>query len=155
MRLLIQRVKRGSVTIANDKVGEINQGYVLLVGIKGSDAKRDADYLIEKCLNMRIFPDDAGKFDQSILDVKGELLVISQFTLFADTRKGRRPGFSEAAVPSVAIPLYQYFIEKISSSGLKVACGEFGADMEVEIINDGPVTIMLDSEDKYPTNQEG
>ncbi len=150
MRLLLQRVSQGQVIIEKEIVGNIDKGIVALVGIRRGDQKRDADYLLKKCVNMRIFPDDAGRFDQSLLDVKGDLMIVSQFTLYADTRKGRRPGFSGSALPDEAIPLYEYFIEKAQALGLKVETGEFGADMKVDIVNDGPVTIMIDSEDKYP-----
>lgn len=150
MRLLLQRVSQGQVIIEKEIVGKIDKGIVALVGIRRGDQKRDADYLLKKCVNMRIFPDEAGRFDQSLLDVKGDLMIVSQFTLYADTRKGRRPGFSESAMPNEAIPLYEYFIEKAQALGLKVETGEFGADMKVDIVNDGPVTIMIDSEDKYP-----
>lgn len=150
MRLLLQRVSKGQVIIDEKTVGQIDRGIVALIGIRSGDRKRDADYLLSKCVNMRIFPDELGRFDKSLLETAGDLLVISQFTLYADTRKGRRPGFSDAAMPEEAVPLYDYFIEKAQALGLKVETGEFGADMKIDIVNDGPVTIMIDSEDKYP-----
>jgi len=150
MRLLLQRVSEGQVIIDEKTVGQIDRGIVALIGIRSGDRKRDADYLLSKCVNMRIFPDELGRFDKSLLETAGDLLVISQFTLYADTRKGRRPGFSDAAMPEEAVPLYDYFIEKAQALGLKVETGEFGADMKIDIVNDGPVTIMIDSEDKYP-----
>lgn len=150
MRVLLQRVQSANVKIDCEVKGQVGSGLLLLVGVKGCDTTKDADYLVEKCLNMRIFENEEGKFDKSVLDVKGEVLIVSQFTLFADTRKGRRPGFSDAAVPGKSIPLYEYFVEKVHQCGVShVATGEFGADMKVELVNDGPVTIMIDSEDKY------
>ncbi len=148
MRALIQRVKKGSVTVDNKMIGQIGQGLVILLGVKDGDTEAAADYLANKIVNLRIFQDENGKFNRSALDVGAELLAISQFTLYADTKRGRRPGFSEAARPEISIPLYDTFVEFLKSSGLKVETGEFGAHMVVEIINDGPVTIMLDSEDK-------
>lgn len=150
MRVLLQRVSNGSVIIDEKVVGSIGRGLVLLVGVRCGDSKLDADYLLEKCVNMRIFPDEKGRFDKTLLDVGGELLIVSQFTLYAETRKGRRPGFTDSAMPDEAIPLYEYFIEKAKEFGIRVETGSFGADMKVDIINDGPVTIMVDSVDKYP-----
>jgi D-tyrosyl-tRNA(Tyr) deacylase len=148
MRALIQRVQKGSVTVDDNVIGQINQGLVILLGVKDGDTEAAAEYLAQKIVNLRIFQDENGKFNRPALDVGAELLAISQFTLYADTRRGRRPGFSDAARPEVSIPLYEKFVEYLQSSGLKVETGEFGAHMIVEIINDGPVTIMLDSEDK-------
>ncbi|MBN1479944.1 D-tyrosyl-tRNA(Tyr) deacylase [candidate division KSB1 bacterium] len=148
MRALIQRVKKGSVAVDDKVIGAIGPGLVILLGVKNNDSEAAADYLAAKIVNMRIFQDDQGKFNRSALDVGAELLAISQFTLYADTTRGRRPGFTDAAQPDVSIPLYEKFIELLRASGLKVATGEFGAHMVVEIINDGPVTILLDSEDK-------
>ncbi len=146
----MQRVSSGSVMVDGQAVGSIDRGLVVLLGIRRGDQKRDADYLLEKCINMRIFPDEQGRFDRSLLETAGELLLVSQFTLYAETRKGRRPGFSDSAMPDEAIPLYEYFIEQARSRGVRVETGRFGADMKVDIVNDGPVTIMIDSEDKYP-----
>jgi len=146
MRILLQRVKRGSVSISGELVSGIGRGYVLLVGIGDGDTESACDKLAEKIVNLRLFPDDDDKFDRSLLDVEGEVLVISQFTLYGDTRKGRRPSFSEAARPELAAPLCDYFADKLSRLGVKhVATGRFGAMMEVEIVNDGPVTLWLES----------
>ena len=150
MRILLQRVSEGRVIIKDQTVAQIKQGITLLLGIHKQDQLQDADYLIEKCLNLRIFSDANDKMNLSVIDIKGEVLVVSQFTLYADTRKGRRPGFSESARPEIAIPLYNYFIEKVRQKMGKVEVGQFGADMKVDLINDGPVTILIDSEDKYP-----
>ena len=149
MRALLQRVKRGSVTVENQVIGSIDAGLVVLIGVKEGDDVSAAEYLASKIVNLRIFEDEAGKFNLSALDVKAELLAVSQFTLFADTKRGRRPGFSEAARPEISIPLYEKVVDLLKQSGLKVETGEFGAHMVVEIINDGPVTIMLDSRDKF------
>jgi D-tyrosyl-tRNA(Tyr) deacylase len=146
-------VTEGRVVIDGETVGEIQQGLLLLLGIHKEDQLRDADYLLEKCLNLRVFTDQNDKMNLSVLDIDGEVLVVSQFTLYADTRKGRRPGFSEAARPEVAIPLYRYFIKEVEDKLGKVAVGQFGADMKIDFTNDGPVTIMLDSEDKYPKQE--
>ncbi len=139
------------MTVDEKVIGEIGKGLVILLGVKAGDNEAAAEYLANKIVNLRIFEDSDGKFNLSALDVGAELLAISQFTLFADTRRGRRPGFSDAARPEVSIPLYEKFVELLGDSGLKVQTGEFGAHMIVEIINDGPVTIMLDSEDKLKT----
>jgi D-tyrosyl-tRNA(Tyr) deacylase len=148
MRALLQRVQKGSVTVDDKIIGQIGPGLVILLGVKNGDTEVAAEYLANKIVNLRIFQDENGKFNRSALDVSAELLAISQFTLYADTRRGRRPGFSEAARPELSIPLYEKFVDLLKESGLKVETGEFGAHMVVEIINDGPVTIMLDSEDK-------
>jgi D-tyrosyl-tRNA(Tyr) deacylase len=144
MRVLLQRVRRGSVTIAGRKVAEIGRGLVLLVGIAPDDTEERARFLAEKVANLRIFNDDDGKMNRSVLDIGGEAIVVSQFTLFADTRKGRRPAFIGAAPPEVASPLVDRFAELLSQYGVPTQTGEFGAMMEVEIINDGPVTIWLE-----------
>lgn len=145
MRALVQRVSRSSVSIAGKVKGEIGAGLVILLGIKNGDTEADAVYLTDKCANLRIFPDDAGKFDCSCKDIKGELLVVSQFTLYGNTEKGRRPSFIEAALPEISEPLYEFFVERLKRTGLKVETGIFGAMMDVEIHNDGPVTLMLES----------
>ncbi|MCK5835496.1 MAG: D-tyrosyl-tRNA(Tyr) deacylase [Lentisphaeria bacterium] len=150
MRILLQRVSKGQVKIADQTVAQIDKGLVLLLGIHKTDQVKDADYLIEKCLNLRIFSDSDDKMNLSVIDIAGEVLLVSQFTLYADTRKGRRPGFSDSARPEVAIPLYEYVIQQIKLKMGKVETGQFGADMQVDLVNDGPVTIMIDSEDKYP-----
>ena len=149
MKALLQRVNKASVSVAGEIVGRISGGLVVFVGVAGGDTEKDAQYLVEKTVNMRIFADEGGKFNLSALDVKGELLLISQFTLLADTRKGRRPSFIEAAPPEQAEKLFQYFVEQARKTGLKVATGQFQQYMQVEIHNDGPVTIMVDSRDKF------
>lgn len=136
------------MTIDGQVVGRIGAGLVILLGVKVGDEQAAAERLVNKIVNLRIFEDESGKFNLSAMEVGAELLVISQFTLFADTRRGRRPGFSDAARPEVSVPLYEKFVDLLRQSGLKVQTGQFGAHMVVEIINDGPVTIMLDSEDK-------
>ncbi len=148
MRAVIQRVSSGSVSISGKVVGKIGKGLVILLGVKNGDIESDAKFLADKCINLRIFTDEEGKFNLSALDVKGELLAISQFTLYGDTRKGRRPSFIEAAPPEISEPLYEKFIEYLKESGLTVATGEFGAMMLVEINNDGPVTIIAESKEK-------
>ncbi len=145
MRALVQRVTKGSVSVDGRVEGEIGTGLVILLGIKSGDTKADVIYLAEKCANLRIFPDDSGKFDRSCEDVKGEFLVVSQFTLYGNTEKGRRPSFVEAALPDISEPLYEFFVECLEETGLKVETGIFGAMMHVEIHNDGPVTLMLES----------
>jgi D-tyrosyl-tRNA(Tyr) deacylase len=146
MRALIQRVSKASVEIDGKINGAINSGMVILLGITHNDTLDDVEYVAEKCLNLRIYPDAADKMNLSLLDTAGEVLIISQFTLYGNTSKGRRPGFSDAAQPQQAIPLYEAFIKKISQSGLKkVATGIFGAKMAVNIHNDGPVTLMVES----------
>jgi len=145
MRVVVQRVKQASVSVDGELLGRIGQGLVILVGIKLGDTETDARYLAEKCVNLRIFEDEQGKFNRSALEVGGELLAVSQFTLYGDARKGRRPSFIEAAPPEVSEPLYHQFISFLRGSGLKVAEGRFAAKMLVEIHNDGPVTLILDS----------
>ncbi len=147
MRALLQRVTEASVSIGGETVGSIGQGLVILFGVKSGDRPEDADYLAEKCVNLRIFCDADDKMNLSVMDVKGEALIISQFTLYGDCRKGRRPGFDMAAKPDLAVPLYERFIERVKSYGVKVATGRFGADMHVKIFNDGPVTFLVESKD--------
>lgn len=148
MKALLQRVTGATVTVDVKVLGEIGPGFVVLLGVAADDSEKDADYLADKIVNLRVFNDDEGKFNMSALQVGAGLLVISQFTLLADARKGRRPSFTSAALPDRAEALYNYFINKVSESGLKVETGSFGAHMLVNIFNDGPVTIMLDSKDK-------
>lgn len=150
MRALIQRVTRGSVTIEGQVVGAIDRGYVVLLGIAHADTPTEADWLAQKILELRLFEDEDGKMNRSLTEVDGGLLVISQFTLYADARKGRRPSFTEAAAPPVAIPLYEHFLSRLRASGRPVATGRFGADMLVEILNDGPVTIWLERAPQQP-----
>ncbi len=145
MRIVLQRVKSGKVLVAGHTIAEIGRGLVLLVGIGPGDGEEQAHGLAEKIANLRIFEDDQGKMNLSVLDVGDEVLVVSQFTLYADTRKGRRPSFTEAALPEIARPLVERFASYLQEMGLRVQTGEFGAHMQVEIINDGPVTIWLEA----------
>lgn len=145
MRAVVQRVVRGSVKVEGRPVGEINHGLVVLLGVGRGDNVSDAGYLAEKIANLRIFEDAEGKMNLSVLDIAGSVLAISQFTLYGDCRKGRRPGFSEAAAPEEANMLYDKFVKELQDKGLKVATGCFGEHMVVEIINDGPVTLLVDS----------
>lgn len=149
MKALLQRVSKASVSVAGEEVGRIGQGLVVFVGVADGDTEKDAQYLVQKIINLRIFADAREKFNLSALDIKGELLLVSQFTLLADTRKGRRPSFIEAAPPDQAEVLFDYMVELARASGLKVATGRFQQYMQVEIHNDGPVTVMLDSRDKF------
>jgi D-tyrosyl-tRNA(Tyr) deacylase len=147
MRVVIQRVLSSQVVVAGQTIGKIGRGLNLLVGIAATDTEAELDWMVRKCLDLRLFPaDEGGRFDQSILEIQGELLVISQFTLYGDCRKGRRPSFDRAAIPDQAEVFYNQFIEKLRTSGLKVETGKFGAMMQVSIENDGPVTIMLEKE---------
>lgn len=145
MKAVIQRVSESSVKVDGKIVGEIGKGLMLLIGIDENDEKADADWLVQKVLNLRIFGDEDDKLNLSVKDINGEILCISQFTLIADYKKGNRPSFIKAAKPDKAIPLFEYFKEEISKSGLKTESGIFGADMKVSLINDGPVTIVMDS----------
>ncbi len=144
MRVLLQRVNRASVRVEGKRVGEIGEGILLLVGIAHSDSEAEADFLAEKCINLRIFSDAAAKMNLSVKDVGGEILAVSQFTLYGDCRKGRRPSFTSAAAPDKANTLFNYFVEQLQKSGLNVQTGQFQAMMKVELINDGPVTLMLE-----------
>jgi D-tyrosyl-tRNA(Tyr) deacylase len=145
MKVVIQRVSESHVKVDGKIVGEIGKGLMLLVGIDENDEKTDAEWLVQKILNLRIFGDEDDKLNLSVQDIQGEILCISQFTLIADYKKGNRPSFIKAAKPDKAIPLFDYFKEEISKSGLKTESGIFGADMKVSLINDGPVTIVMDS----------
>lgn len=149
MKALLQRVSKASVTVDGEVVGHIGHGLVVFLGISRGDTERDAQYLAEKTVNLRIFSDSEGKFNLSALDTGGDLLVVSQFTLLADTVKGRRPSFTEAAAPHQAEALFERFITILRASGLRVESGRFGQHMMVELHNDGPVTIMLDSKEKF------
>ncbi len=149
MKALLQRVSRAKVSVAAEVVGSSGAGLVVFVGVANGDGERDVQYLAEKTTGLRIFDDGEGKLNLSVLDIDGELLLVSQFTLLADTRKGRRPGFTEAAPPAQAEALFEQFVEQIRATGLKVATGRFQQYMQVEIHNDGPVTIMIDSRDKF------
>lgn len=149
MRVVIQRVSKAWVAVEGTRLAEIGTGCVVLLGIGTMDSASDAHYLAEKIANMRIFSDDNGKFNYSLIDVGGEVLVVSQFTLYGDCRKGRRPNFIGAASPQEALPLYENFVQSLKNKGLKTVTGQFQAMMEVGIVNDGPVTIMLDSQKNF------
>ncbi len=155
MRALLQRASKASVSIAGESLGEIERGLVVFVGIARGDSERDARYLADKIVNLRIFPDEQDRFNLSALDTKGDLLIVSQFTLLADTRKGRRPSFVEASPPTQAEALFEQFVELVSATGLKVKTGRFQQHMLVEIHNDGPVTILLDSKEQTRKGAEG
>lgn len=144
MRLLIQRVSQASVTVNNQTISKIGKGLLILVGVGHNDGEAEANFLAEKAANLRIFEDEAGKTNLSVLDVKGEVIVVSQFTLYANTSKGRRPSFIEAALPETAEPLVNRFAELLRGHGVPTQTGKFGANMLVEIHNDGPVTIWLE-----------
>ena len=144
MKLVVQRVKNASVEVDNKIIGKINEGFMVLLGVKQDDTKEVADFLSEKLCNLRVFRDENDKMNLSIKDIDGELLIISQFTLYADCKKGNRPGFEEAARPEKANELYEYFIEKCKEKVRKVEHGKFGADMKVSLLNNGPVTIILE-----------
>ncbi|SCB77347.1 D-aminoacyl-tRNA deacylase [Weissella bombi] len=148
MKVVLQRVKSADVTIAEKVVGKIGVGYVLLVAISDTDTEAELDYLVRKITKLRVFEDSVGKMNLAIGDVAGQILSISQFTLYADTKKGNRPSFTKAGQPEFANKMYQLFNEKLRSTGLTVATGEFGADMQIQLINDGPVTIIFDTENK-------
>lgn len=147
MRLVIQRVSEASVRINNQINGEIGKGLLILIGIEHEDTKDDADWLVKKVINLRIFSDDEGKMNHSVIDIDGKVLIISQFTLHATTKKGNRPSYIKAARPEHAIPLYHYFVAEIAKH-IPIETGEFGADMKVSLVNDGPVTITIDSKNK-------
>ena len=147
MKIIIQRVKKAQVSIEGQVYGQIQQGLLLLVGVGPEDQKEDLDYAVRKLVNMRIFSDDEGKMNLSVKDIQGEILSISQFTLFADTKKGNRPAFTGAAKPDMAEAFYQDFNQKLAQE-VTVQTGIFGADMQVELINDGPVTIILDTKNR-------
>ena len=144
MRLLIQRVSKASVKVEGECVGKINKGFLVFLGITHEDTKDNVDYLVNKLYNLRVFEDENEKMNLSIKDINGEILIVSQFTLYADTSHGNRPSFINAAKPDEANELYEYFIEKAKQTGIKIEAGIFGADMKVELLNDGPVTILLE-----------
>jgi D-tyrosyl-tRNA(Tyr) deacylase len=148
MRIVIQRVNEASVKIDGKIISAIEKGFLVLLGIETEDTSADADYLIQKLINLRVFSDDDGKMNFSLIEVNGDLLIVSQFTLHATTKKGNRPSYIKAARPEQAIPLYEYFLSKTKSQFKgKVLSGEFGADMKVALVNDGPVTILIDSKE--------
>ena len=149
MRIVIQRVKHASVTIEGNVKSSIKQGYLILLGVGENDTQEDAEWLVKKVIGLRVFDDEAGVMNKSIMDVDGEILVISQFTLFASYKKGNRPSWLRAARHEISVPLYEHFCKLLSESlGKQVGTGEFGADMKVALINDGPVTIWMDTNNK-------
>ena len=145
MRVVVQRVKHASVTIHGTVNGKINNGFLVLLGVQSTDSEQDVDYLVKKVTNLRIFSDENDKMNLSLKDVNGELLIVSQFTLYANCKEGNRPSFVEAAKPDIAIPLYEYFVSECKKIIPVVETGIFGADMKVNLLNDGPVTIIMDS----------
>jgi D-aminoacyl-tRNA deacylase len=144
MRIVLQRVSRARVTVEGRVTGEIGRGLLLLTGFTAGDTDETLAWMTEKVIGLRIFPDDEGKMNRSVEEIGGGLLVVSQFTLYGETRKGRRPSFIDAARPEIAIPLYERFLEMLQAAGLPVQTGEFGAHMDVELVNDGPVTLILE-----------
>jgi len=149
LRAVVQRVSRARVTVGGEVVGQIGPGYVVLLGVAREDDEAAADYLAEKVAGLRVFEDENGKMNRSIQEVGGSILAVSQFTLYGDVRRGRRPGFDRAARPEQAEPLYQRFVQRLREMGLHVETGRFQAHMEVELVNDGPVTILIDSEKTF------
>ena len=149
MRAVVQRVKEARVVVDDRTVGSISQGLLVFLGVEETDDRQDADYLVNKIITLRIFKDSEHKFNLSVQDVKGALLVVSQFTLLGDCRKGRRPSFTDAALPDKARYLYDYFITSVASHNLSVSSGEFQAMMDVYLVNDGPVTMLLDSKKRF------
>ncbi|AEY66469.1 D-aminoacyl-tRNA deacylase [Clostridium sp. BNL1100] len=149
MRAVVQRVKKSTVTVSEKIAGNIGQGLMVLLGVGKEDDDRDIEYLSDKILNLRIFEDENGKMNKSLIDIEGQLLVVSQFTLFGDCRKGRRPGFDKAAKPEIAKELYERFVNKCREAGVVTETGIFQADMLVDISNDGPVTLLLDSKKEF------
>ena len=154
MKLVIQRVREARVTVDDGTVGSIGAGILVFIGIAKSDTADDADYLVDKILGLRIFPDDAGKMNRDVREAGGALLLVSQFTLYGDCRRGRRPSFDRAAAPHDALSLYTYFVEKARQGPVPVETGEFQASMQVHLVNDGPVTILMDSADRLKPNSQ-
>lgn len=152
MRAVLQRVRSAYVSVNSERVGSINTGWVILLGVAQTDLPNDAKYLAQKILNLRAFPDQDGKMNHNIQEITGEILVVSQFTLLGDCSKGRRPSFTNAAGPDKAKPLYDHMIHQLKSSGIKVETGQFRAEMEVCLINDGPVTFILESAPERPVS---
>ena len=148
MRVVLQRVSHASVTVEEKVIGKIQRGFLLLVGVTHDDAMEDMEYLVRKIVQMRIFEDEEGKLNRSIQDIGGKILSVSQFTLYADTKKGNRPSFSKAAPGDVALEMFEQFNGLLRDTGIPVETGQFGADMKVELLNDGPVTILLDSKNR-------
>ena len=149
MRAVVQRVASSRVTVDERVTGEVKKGLLVLLGVTHDDTSKDVDYMVDKVTNLRIFEDENDKMNLSLKDIGGEVMAVSQFTLYGDARKGRRPSFSDAARPDVANPLYEEFVEKLRAQGITVGTGEFGAHMMVELINDGPVTILLESKKAF------
>ena len=146
MKLVVQRVKKAKVTVEDKIVGEIDEGFLVLLGVKPTDTKKTADYLVKKLCNLRVFKDENDKMNLNIKQVKGSLLIVSQFTLYANCKEGNRPSFTDAAKPDKANELYEYFCNKCRENEIEVQTGEFGAHMQVELLNDGPVTIILEND---------
>lgn len=149
MRAVVQRVSSSKVTVDEEVVGKVDKGLLVLLGVTHDDTSKDVDYMVDKVTNLRIFEDENDKMNLSLRDIKGEILAVSQFTLYGDCRRGRRPSFSDAARPEVANPLYEEFVEKIRDLGINVSTGKFGAHMMVDLTNDGPVTILLESKKEF------
>lgn len=149
MRAVIQRADRAGVRINNEEISSINKGILVLLGVEKGDAKSDADYILDKAINLRIFKDDQDKMNLSLLDVGGEMMVVSQFTLLGDCTKGRRPSFFQAEEPALANELYEYFLKQGSVKVKKLACGKFQEMMKIELVNDGPITMLLDSKKRF------
>ena len=149
MRAVVQRVSSSRVTVDERVTGEVKKGLLVLLGVTHDDTSKDVDYMVDKVTNLRIFEDENDKMNLSLKDIEGEVMAASQFTLYGDARKGRRPSFSDAARPDVANPLYEEFVEKLRAQGITVGTGEFGAHMMVELTNDGPVTILLESKKAF------
>lgn len=149
MRAVVQRVTSGAVTVDQKTIGSIGRGLVVLLGIRSEDGTGDTAWLADKIVHLRIFNDDQGKMNRSLADIGGEMLIVSQFTLYGDCKKGRRPGYSDAAPPEHAEPLYKTFIQQVNEHGIKTATGRFQAMMEVSLVNDGPVTLLIDSEKSF------
>ncbi len=149
MRSVVQRVSQASVTVDNEVIGKIDKGLLVLLGIHGNDGKKEIDWMAEKIVNLRIFEDNDNKMNRSLHDIGADMLIVSQFTLYGDCRKGRRPGYSQAAPPHIAEPLYEQFSVKVAQLGIGVAEGKFGAMMDVALVNDGPVTLLLDSDKTF------
>lgn len=146
MRAIVQRVKHASVTVDGEIIGKINQGFLVLVGVKCGDTEKNADFIIKKCCGLRVFEDSEEKMNLSLTDIGGSLLIVPNFTLYADCKKGFRPGFSDAAPPAEAERLYNYVVKGCRQSGIPVETGSFGADMKVELLNDGPITLLIENE---------
>ena len=148
MRIVVQRVSKASVSIAGNLYSEINYGFLVLIGICDDDRYDDIEWLTQKIINLRVFGDELGKMNRSIQDINGEILIVSQFTLYASVKKGNRPSFVASARPEIAIPLYEKFIDQLKKYDIKIQTGVFGANMQIELVNDGPVTIIIDSKNK-------